>query len=232
MKRFNKVLQTIFVVAFVSALFLATGCSSSKVENKSTGKQLVMDSAIKQGKLDNDMSYFIRENGEPKNRIQLRLVVKAGSCMEDEDQKGVAHFVEHMCFNGTEHFEKSAIVDYFESIGMAFGPEVNAYTSFEETVYMLELPADDPEILKTSLMVLHDWASAVTFDPVELDKERGVIVEEWRMRTQGIQGRVSDLIINTVLKDSRFADRMPIGDMNVIKNISCDRVVEIYNSIA
>ena len=156
MKRFNKVLQTIFVVAFVSALFLATGCSSSKVENKSTGKQLVMDSAIKQGKLDNDMSYFIRENGEPKNRIQLRLVVKAGSCMEDEDQKGVAHFVEHMCFNGTEHFEKSAIVDYFESIGMAFGPEVNAYTSFEETVYMLELPADDPEILKTSLMVLHD----------------------------------------------------------------------------
>ena len=228
MKRFNKVLQTIFVVAFVSALFLATGCSSSKVENKSTGKQLVMDSAIKQGKLDNDMSYFIRENGEPKNRIQLRLVVKAGSCMEDEDQKGVAHFVEHMCFNGTEHFEKSAIVDYFESIGMAFGPEVNAYTSFEETVYMLELPADDPEILKTSLMVLHDWASAVTFDPVELDKERGVIVEEWRMRTQGIQGRVSDLIINTVLKDSRFADRMPIGDMNVIKNISCDRVVDFY----
>ena len=228
MKRFNKVLQTLFVVAFVSALFLTTGCSSSKVQSKSNGSQLVLDSAIKQGKLDNDMTYFIRENGEPKNRIQLRLVVKAGSCMEDEDQKGVAHFVEHMCFNGTEHFEKSAIVDYFESIGMQFGPEVNAYTSFEETVYMLELPADNPEILKTSLMVLHDWACAVTFDPVELDKERGVIVEEWRMRTQGIQGRVSDLEIKMLLKDSRFADRVPLGDMNVIRNISRDRVADFY----
>ena len=230
MKRFNKVIKTLFVVAFVSALFLTTGCSSSKVQNKSNGSQLVMDSAIKQGKLDNGMTYLIRENGEPKNRIQLRLVVKAGSCMEDDDQKGVAHFVEHMCFNGTEHFEKSAIVDYFESIGMSFGPEVNAYTSFEETVYMLELPADNPEILKTSLMVLHDWASAVTFDPAELDKERGVIVEEWRMRTQGIQGRVSDLEINMLLKDSRFADRVPIGDMNIIKNISRDRVFDFYKT--
>ena len=116
------------------------------------------------------------------------------------------------------------------SIGMSFGPEVNAYTSFEETVYMLELPADNPEILKTSLMVLHDWASAVTFDPVELDKERGVIVEEWRMRTQGLQGRVSDLEIKMLLKDSRFAERVPIGDMNVIKNISRDRVFDFYKT--
>lgn len=228
MKKLNKLFAAFFAAAFVASLLLVTGCSTSKVENKSNGNQLVLDSAVKQGKLDNGMSYFIRENGEPKNRIQLRLVVKAGSCMEDEDQKGIAHFVEHMCFNGTENFEKSAIVDYFESIGMSFGPEVNAETSFEHTVYMLELPADNPEILKTSLLVLHDWACSVTFDSVEFEKERGVIIEEWRQRTQGVNWRVAMKEVGLVLKDSRYEKRLPIGDINVIKNIKLDRVVDFY----
>lgn len=228
MKKLNKLFAAFFAAALVASLLLVTGCSTSKVENKSNGNQLVLDSAVKQGKLDNGMSYFIRENGEPKNRIQLRLVVKAGSCMEDEDQKGIAHFVEHMCFNGTENFEKSAIVDYFESIGMSFGPEVNAETSFEHTVYMLELPADNPEILKTSLLVLHDWACSVTFDPVEFEKERGVIIEEWRQRTQGVNWRVAMKEVGLVLKDSRYEKRLPIGDINVIKNIKLDRVVDFY----
>ena len=168
MKKLTRLFAVFFTAAFVASVLFVTGCSSSKVAKG--GTPLVMDAAIKEGKLDNGMSYFIRENSEPKNRIQLRLVVKAGSCMEDDDQKGIAHFVEHMCFNGTEHFEKSAIVDYFESIGMAFGPEVNAETNFEQTVYMLELPADDIEMLKTSILVLHDWASAVTFDAEEIEK--------------------------------------------------------------
>ena len=228
MKKLNKLFAAFFAAALVASLLLVTGCSTSKVENKSNGNQLVLDSAVKQGKLDNGMSYFIRENGEPKNRIQLRLVVKAGSCMEDEDQKGIAHFVEHMCFNGTENFEKSAIVEYFESIGMSFGPEVNAETSFEHTVYMLELPADNPEILKTSLLVLHDWACSVTFDPVEFEKERGVIIEEWRQRTQGVNWRVAMKEVGLVLKDSRYEKRLPIGDINVIKNIKLDRVVDFY----
>lgn len=228
MKKLNKLFAAFFAAAFVASLLLVTGCSTSKVENKSNGNQLVLDSAVKQGKLDNGVTYFIRENGEPKNRIQLRLVVKAGSCMEDEDQKGIAHFVEHMCFNGTENFEKSAIVDYFESIGMSFGPEVNAETSFEHTVYMLELPADNPEILKTSLLVLHDWACSVTFDPVEFEKERGVIIEEWRQRTQGVNWRVAMKEVGLVLKDSRYEKRLPIGDINVIKNIKLDRVVDFY----
>ena len=228
MKKLNKLFAAFFAAALVASLLLGTGCSTSKVENKSNGNQLVLDSAVKQGKLDNGMSYFIRENGEPKNRIQLRLVVKAGSCMEDEDQKGIAHFVEHMCFNGTENFEKSAIVDYFESIGMSFGPEVNAETSFEHTVYMLELPADNPEILKTSLLVLHDWACSVTFDSVEFEKERGVIIEEWRQRTQGVNWRVAMKEVGLVLKDSRYEKRLPIGDINVIKNIKLDRVVDFY----
>ena len=228
MKKLKQRIVALAVTAFAASLLMVTGCSSSKVQGKSNGSQLVMDSAFKQGKLDNGMSYFIRENGEPKNRIQLRLVVKAGSCMEDDDQKGLAHFVEHLCFNGTENFEKSAIVDYFESIGMAFGPEVNAYTSFENTVYMLELPADDPEILKKSLLVLHDWASAVSFEAEEIDKERGVIVEEWRMRNQGVQGRVSDKETALLLKDSRYAERLPIGDMDIIKNIPRERIIDFY----
>ena len=105
MKKLKGLFVALSVTAFVASAFLLTGCSSSKLESKSSGNQLVMDSSIKQGKLDNGMSYFIRENGEPKNRIQLRLVVKTGSCMEEDDQKGVAHFVEHLCFNGSEHFE-------------------------------------------------------------------------------------------------------------------------------
>ena len=228
MKQLQKVRTSIVVFTFLASLFWITGCSSSKVTGKESSEQLVMDSSIKHGKLDNGMSYFIRENGEPKNRIQLRLVVKTGSCMEEDDQKGLAHFIEHLCFNGTENFEKSAIVDYFESIGMAFGPEVNAYTSFENTVYMLELPADNPEILKKSLLVLHDWASAVTFDPEEIEKERGVIVEEWRMRNQGVQGRVSDKETALLLKDSRSAERLPIGDMDIIKNIPRERIIDFY----
>ena len=227
MKQFNNVFKTFFALVFLTALLLITGCQSSKVE-KSSGNQLVLDSAIKQGTLDNGMKYFIRENAEPKNRIQLRLIVKAGSCMEDDDQKGIAHFIEHLCFNGTEHFEKSAIVDYFESIGMSFGPEVNAETNFENTVYMLELPADNPEILKTSLMVLHDWACAVTFDPEEIEKERGVIVEEWRMRNLGVQGRALEKEINLLFKDTRYADRLPIGDMDIIRNISHERIIDFY----
>ncbi len=228
MKRLNKLFAAFFAAAFVASLLLGTGCSTSKVENKSNGNQLVLDSAVKQGKLDNGVTYFIRENGEPKNRIQLRLVVKAGSCMEDEDQKGIAHFVEHMCYNGTENFQKSEIVDYFEKIGMKFGPEVNADTSFEQTVYILEIPADNPEILKTSLLVLHDWACSVTFDPVEFEKERGVIIEEWRQRTQGVNWRVAMKEVGLVLKDSRYEKRLPIGDINVIKNIKLDRVVDFY----
>ena len=227
MKLFNKVVRSIFAAAFVTSLLFVTGCSSSKVAS-GNGKQLVMDSAIKQGKLDNGMSYFIRENGEPKNRITLRLAVKAGSCLEDEDQKGIAHFIEHLCFNGTEHFEKSAIVDYFEKIGMAFGPEVNAYTSYEETVYMLEVPADDPEMLKTSLLVLHDWASAVSFEPEEIEKERGVIIEEWRNRYQSVNGRAFFKKIALMLKGTRYADRITIGDMDVIRNIKRDRIIDFY----
>jgi len=134
------------------------------------------------GTLDNGFTYFIQENNRPENRALLRLVVNAGSVLEDEDQLGLAHFVEHMAFNGTRNFEKSALVDYLESIGMSFGPHINAYTSFDETVYMLQIPMDDAEALANGFQILQDWATGVLFDPEEVDKERGVVIEEWRGR--------------------------------------------------
>lgn len=215
-------------LVLLSAFLLATACkSTSKVQEVQENSAIEFDKSVKQGTLANGMTYYVKENHEPQNRIMLRLVVKAGSVMEEDDQKGVAHFVEHLAFNGTKNFEKSAIVDYFEKIGMSFGPEVNAYTSFEETVYMLEIPADDPQMLKTSLLVLHDWASEISFDPVEVDKERGVVTEEWRL-SQGLNRRITEKQIPLIYKDSKFEKRLPIGDMNVISTVSRQRVIDFY----
>ncbi len=228
MKKIFTKLYLLFSLVVLSASLL-TGCvSTSKKANKSKNSTpLHFDSSIRQGIFENGMSYFVQHNEEPKNRIVLRLVVKAGSCMEEDDQKGVAHFIEHLAFNGTEHFEKSAIVDYFEKIGMNFGADLNAYTSFEETVYKLEIPADDPQMLETALLILHDWACAITFPQEEIDKERGVVTEEWRLR-QGLSGRITDAQLPFLFKDSRFEERLPIGDMDIIKNISRERILDFY----
>lgn len=214
----------IFSVFFLTTIFL--GCASVK-SNGISSEPLKQNPAIVSGKLDNGMSYYIQENHDPKNRILLRLVVAAGSNMEEEDQLGVAHFVEHMAFNGSEHFAQNQLVDYFESIGMVFGPEINAYTSFDETVYMIELPADNIEALETGLIVLRDWAEGILFDQEELDKERGVIIEEWRLH-RGLNGRIMDVQTPFLLKDSRYAERIPIGDMEIIQTIPRQRVIDFY----
>ena len=146
------------------------------------------------------MSYYVMKNSEPKNRIFFRLVVKAGSNLEEDDQKGVAHFVEHLAFNGTENFKKQEIIAFLESVGMKFGAGLNAYTSFEETVYMLEIPADNKEILQKALLILHDWACAVSFEDEEVEKEKGVILEEWRSRQQSLSGRQMEKVLPFFLK--------------------------------
>lgn len=216
--------RIIFVVSILlSCLFVS--CKSTK--NIQNNVVLKMDSSITQGTLENGMTYLIKENNEPKNRILLRLVVKAGSVNEDDDQKGVAHFVEHLAFNGTKNFKKNEIVDYFEKIGMAFGPEVNAYTTLEETVYMLEIPADDPKMLTTSLLVLHDWASEVTFEQEEIDKERGIIKEEWRLR-QGVDAKIEEVQLSSLLKDSKYEKRRVLGDMDIISKVSRNSIVDFY----
>ena len=140
-----------------------------------------VDPLITVGTLPNGLRYYIRENRQPQARAELRLVVNAGSVLEDEDQRGLAHFVEHMAFNGTLNFPKQDVGGFMQSLGMRFGAHVNANTSFDETVYHLQIPTSNAAVIDRSLLILEDWAQNVSFDPVEIDKERGVILEEWRL---------------------------------------------------
>src|SRR5262249_15088418 len=177
--------------------------------------------------LPNGLRYYVRANKKPEKRAELRLVVKTGSVLEDDDQQGLAHFVEHMAFNGTAHFPKNEIVSFIESLGMRFGADLNAYTSFDETVYMLQVPTDKPEVMDRALLVLEDWAHNVSFDPAEIDKERGVVMEEWRLR-RGAGARIQDKLFPVLLKDSRYADRIPIGKTEIIQNFKPETLKKFY----
>ena len=219
-----KKLKSLVVMAFALAV-LFTGCASTKKNSEDV--PLPFNPDVLTGKLDNGMSYYIMQNVYPVNRIVLRLAVNVGSIAEEENERGVAHLIEHMAFNGTEHFEKNSLIDYAESIGMDFGAEVNAHTNFEETVYKLEIPADKPEYFDTAMLIFKDWASAITFDPEELDKERGVVLEEWRGRL-GLNGRLADAVLPFELKDSEYVDRLAIGVPEVIQNITREEVVSFY----
>ncbi|MGB3563087.1 MAG: pitrilysin family protein, partial [Thermoanaerobaculia bacterium] len=189
--------------------------------------QLSIDPQIIVGRLDNGLAYLIRPNEKPENRADLWLAVNAGSMQEDDDQLGLSHFVEHMAFNGTTHFEKQELIDYLERIGMRFGPDINAYTSFDETVYMLRVPTDDEETMKQGFQILEDWAHGVAFEEEEIDKERGVVIEEWRLH-RGAESRVRDKQFPVLFKDSRYADRLTIGDPEIIESASYDTVRRYY----
>jgi len=193
-----------------------------KLEDK-----LPLDPAIRTGKLPNGLVYYVRKNTDPRARAELRLAINAGSNLEDDDQKGLAHFLEHMLFNGTKRFEKTALVDFLEGIGLRFGPDLNAYTSFDETVYMLKVPTDKPEQLAKAFDVLEDWAGAATLAGDEIDKERGVVIEEWRLG-QGAQGRLRDKLIPAIFSGSRYKDRLPIGDPEIIRNAPREAFTRFY----
>ena len=186
-----------------------------------------VDQRITMGRLPNGLRYYIRVNKTPLNRAELRLAVNAGSVLEDADQLGLAHFVEHMAFNGTKHFPKQDLVKFMESIGMQLGPGLNASTGFDETVYMLRLPTDRPGLLQQAFLILSDWAQNLTFDPVEIDKERGVIVEEWRL-SRGADARMQDKQLPILLQGSRYADRLPIGKKEVIETFKPDTLKRFY----
>lgn len=189
---------------------------------------LPQDPAVRTGLLANGLRYYIRENAEPENRAFLRLVVNAGSLQEDDDQLGLAHFVEHMAFRGTADFAGSEIVEYLESLGMRFGPDVNAYTSFGETVYMLQVPTDRPELLERAFHVLEQWAHAVAFDEDAIDRERGVIFEEWRIG-RGAQARMRDTHFPVLFAGSRYGERIPIGDMDIVMHTDYDVLRRYYD---
>ncbi len=186
-----------------------------------------VDPQITMGKFANGLRYYIRNNKKPEKRAELRLVVKAGSILEDDDQQGLAHLVEHMAFNGTQHFPKNELIQFIESQGMRFGADLNAYTSFDETVYILTVPTDKPEVIDRALLILEDWAHNVSFDPVEIDKERGVVMEEWRLG-RGASARMRDKLFPILLKGSRYADRLPIGKPEIIQGGKQERLKQFY----
>ena len=186
-----------------------------------------VDPEITIGKFPNGLRYYIRANKKPEKRAELRLVVKAGAILEDDDQRGLAHFVEHMAFNGTKNFPKHELISFMESLGMRFGADINAYTSFDETVYMLQVPTDKPEAMIRAFQVLQDWAHNVTFDAAEIEKERGVVLEEWRSG-RGAGMRNTEKILPVMFKGSRYANRLPIGLPEIIQNAKPERLKQFY----
>jgi zinc protease len=188
---------------------------------------LAVDPDVIRGRLPNGLTYYVRASREPEHRAELRLAVNAGSVLEDDDQRGMAHLVEHMAFNGTRHFPKQALVDYLESIGMRFGPDVNAYTSYDETVYMLTLPTDSAGALETGVEMIGDWADGVAFDSVEVEKERGVVLEEWRLG-QGAGSRMQQRQFPVLARFSRYADRDPIGTPESIRKTRLAALKRFY----
>ena len=217
MKRFSSLIGILVFYIIVSPLL----AQENPVD---INDKIPLDSKVIKGKLDNGITYYIRQNEKPKNKIELRLVVNAGSILENDSQQGLAHFVEHMCFNGTEHFKKNELVSFLQSLGIEFGSDLNAYTSFDETVYMLPVPAED---LDTGLLVLRDWASNVTFSGEEIDKERGVILEELRLG-RGAQQRMRDKYFPTLFKNSRYAERLPIGKKEILETFPHDTLRDFY----
>jgi zinc protease len=191
------------------------------------GEPLPADTGVIAGRLDNGLRYFIRSNTEPAARAELRLVVNAGSVLEDRDQLGLAHFLEHMAFNGTRNFERQELVNYLELVGMRFGPDINAYTSFDETVYMLTLPTDSPRVLETGMQILEDWAWGITLDSLEIEKERGVVIEEWRLG-RGAGTRMQNRQFPVLAQRSRYAQRLPIGTRESLESFRHSALERFY----
>src|SRR5687767_7335290 len=186
-----------------------------------------VDPLITVGTLSNGLRYYIRENRQPQARAELRLAVNAGAVLEDADQRGLAHFVEHMAFNGTQNFPGNAVGSFMQSLGVRFGAHVNAHTAFDETVYELQIPTDNPAVIDRSLLILEDFAHRVSFEPEEIDKERGVILEEWRL-SLGAGERIQNAQFPLLFRGSRYADRMPIGNPDIIRTVSHARLRQFY----
>jgi zinc protease len=189
---------------------------------------LPVDPAITTGVLPNGLHYYIRVNHRPENRAELRLVVNAGSVLEDSSQRGLAHMVEHMAFSGTTHFKKQELVDYLESTGVRFGADLNASTSFDETIYELTVPTDSAKLFDKGFQILADWSRGLTFDSTELARERNVVIEEWRLG-RGASARMRDKQFPIVFSGSRYAQRIPIGDKHTLETAPRAQVKRFYD---
>lgn len=187
-----------------------------------------LDSAVRIGKLDNGLTYYIRYNNWPEHRANFYIAQKVGSIQEEESQRGLAHFLEHMCFNGTDNFPSNDLIRYCESIGVQFGGDLNAYTSIDQTVYNIDnVPTTRQSALDSCLLILRDWADGLTLDPEEIDKERGVIHEEWRLRTSP-SSRMFERNLEKLYPNCKYGKRYPIGLMSVIDNFKYQELRDYY----
>src|SRR5262249_45661266 len=221
----NKILPFALSLAAVAPL-AAQSAAAAKPEPLTAA--LPVDPKIKTGTLPNGLRYYIRKNAKPEKRAELRLVVNAGAVLETNDQLGLAHFVEHTAFNGTTHFAKNDLVKYLQSIGVRFGADLNAYTGFDETVYILPIPTDTARIVDQAFTILEDWAHGQTFDSTEVVNERGVVREEWRLG-KGAGDRMLHQWLPTALKGSAYADRLPIGNEPSIMSATPSRLRSFYS---
>ena len=187
------------------------------------------DPSVKIGKLPNGLTYYIRKNAKPEKKIELRLAINAGSVLEKNEQQGVAHFLEHMAFNGTKNFPKNQLTEYLGKSGVRFGADLNASTGFDETIYMLPISSADPKVVSNGFQIIRDWAGNLLFDQGEIDKERGIILEEKRMR-QGASMRMMTKYFPTLSNGSMYGSRIPIGQESIIKTAPRKTFVDFYNT--
>ena len=229
----NRIKSTLRIPLFLMLLGLIGHSQETKKSNETVSltttesKLIPFNPDVKMGKLPNGITYYIQNNGKPENKVELRLVVNAGSILEDDDQQGLAHFMEHMNFNGTKNFKKNDLVDYLQSIGVKFGAHLNAYTSFDETVYILPIPSDDPEKLEKGFQIIEDWAHNALLTDADIDGERGVVLEELRIG-KGADERMSQNYLPKLLYGSKYADRLPIGKKEVLEGFEYESLKRFY----
>lgn len=212
----------------ILAMLLLLVSSTNLVTGQDLNAKLPTDSKVTIGQFDNGLKYYIRTNKKPEKKVELRLVVNAGSILEDDDQQGLAHFMEHMNFNGTKNFQKNDLVSYLQSIGVEFGADLNAYTSFDETVYILPIPTDKPGNLDKGFQIIEDWAHNALLTDKDIDDERGVVLEESRL-SKGAGERMMRKYLPELMSGSRYADRLPIGKDDILKNFEYETIRRFYN---
>ncbi|KQN70437.1 peptidase M16 [Duganella sp. Leaf61] len=220
-------IRIILAAALLSCSFLAQA-ESTVPPPLSLTSNLPVSPLVNTGKLANGLTYYIHKNPRPENKLELRLVVKAGSILEDDDQQGLAHFTEHMAFNGSTNFKRNELVSYLQSIGVKFGADLNAYTTFDETVYILPIPTDNPKVVEQGFQVLEDWAHGLSMNDADIDSERGIVLEELRIG-KGVDDRVNKVLLPKVLNGSRYAERLPIGKEQIIRNFKYDALKRFYH---
>ena len=222
MKRFTKRLLTVLLVLGSAVVALA--------QQQPQMPPIPTDPNVRIGKLANGLTYYIRHNELPKDRADFYIAQKVGSILEEENQRGLAHFLEHMCFNGTTNFPGKGIINWLESIGVKFGQNLNAYTSIDETVYNINnVPVIRDGIVDSCLLILHDWANDLTLAEKEIDNERGVIHEEWRTG-QGAMMRMYEQALPKAFEGSKYGNRLPIGTIEVIDNFPYQALRDYYEA--